>query len=156
MTEHQAGGAIWILWIDFDSRIQKPVVVDGSDAGQQRGQAFLSGLKADGGTHLHDAVLAGRNWLKQTGQKEEILAVVVLTDGRDQGSTTTLSMLQEELRRSGFEGDDRIAVFSVGYGEAGAFDSTTLQALADGNGGDYLQGTPDTIRSLLNNLQLSF
>ena len=94
--------------------------------------------------------------MKQTGQKEEILAVVVLTDGRDQGSTTTLSMLQEELRRSGFEGDDRIAVFSVGYGEAGAFDSTTLQALADGNGGDYLQGTPDTIRSLLNNLQLSF
>ena len=145
-----------VALIDFDSRIQKPVVVDGSDAGQQRGQAFLSGLKADGGTHLHDAVLAGRNWLKQTGKQEEILAVVVLTDGRDQGSTTTLSTLQEELRRSGFEGDDRIAVFSVGYGEAGAFDATTLQALADGNGGDYLQGTPDTIRSLLNNLQLSF
>ena len=47
-------------------------------------------------------------------------------------------------------------MFSVGYGDAGAFDASTLQALADGNGGDYLQGTPDTIRGLLNNLQLSF
>lgn len=145
-----------VALIDFDNTIQPPVVVDGSAAGKQRGQAFLSGLKADGGTHLHDAVLAGRDWLKQTGKEEEIRAVVVLTDGRDQDSSTTLKALQQELQRTGFESDDRIAVFSVGYGEPGSFDAATLQALAEGNGGDYLQGSPDTIRTLLNNLQLSF
>lgn len=145
-----------VALIDFDNTIKPPVVVNGSAAGKLRAQAFLYGLKADGGTHLHDAVLAGRDWLKQTGKKEEIRAVVVLTDGRDQASSTSLQALQQELRRTGFESDDRIAVFSVGYGEPGSFDATTLQALAEGNGGDYLQGSPETIRTVLNNLQLSF
>jgi Ca-activated chloride channel family protein len=152
----QIGSNDTIALIDFDNRIQPPVVVDGSTAGKQLGQAFLASLKADGGTHLHDAVLAGRDWLKQTGQRDEIRAVVVLTDGRDRDSATSLQALQRELRSTGFESDDRIAVFSVGYGEAGTFDASTLKALAEGNGGEYLQGSPDTIRTLLNNLQLSF
>ena len=80
----------------------------------------------------------------------------ISTDGQDSGAGVSLDQLQQELRRTGFESDERIAVFSVGYGESGNFDATTLQVLADGNGGEFVQGTPETIRNLMNNMQLSF
>jgi Ca-activated chloride channel family protein len=94
--------------------------------------------------------------LASSGKANEIRAVVVLTDGQDSGAGASLDQLQQELRRTGFESDERIAVFSVGYGESGNFDATTLQALAEGNGGEFVQGSPETIRNLMNNMQLSF
>ncbi|QEY33277.1 VWA domain-containing protein [Synechococcus sp. RSCCF101] len=142
--------------IDFDNRIQPPVLVDGSEAGQARGRAFLAALKADGGTHLYDAVLSGRDWLLKHGQPEEILAVVVLTDGFDKGSRLSLEALNQQLAASGFEGDERIAVFAVGYGEAGSFDEAVLRSLAEGNGGEYKEGQSTTIRRLMDELQLAF
>ena len=152
----QLGPRDVVALIDFDSAIKPPVKVDNSKAGREKGQAFLVNLQADGGTNLHDAVLAGRNWLMQTGQADEIRAVVVLTDGQDSSQGISLNELKKELSSTGFETDERIAVFSVGYGDAGNFDATTLQALAEGNGGDFVQGSPETIRKLMNSLQLAF
>ena len=153
---NQLGPRDVVALIDFDSVVRQPVVLDGKPESQAKGQAFVAGLVADGGTQLHNAVLAGRDWLASTGKPNEIRAVVVLTDGQDSGAGVSLDQLQQELRRTGFESDERIAVFSVGYGERGNFDATTLQVLADGNGGEFVQGTPETIRNLMNNMQLSF
>ena len=153
---NQLGPRDVVALIDFDSVVRQPVVLDGKPESQAKGQAFVAGLVADGGTQLHNAVLAGRDWLASTGKANEIRAVVVLTDGQDSGAGVSLDQLQQELRRTGFESDERIAVFSVGYGESGNFDATTLQVLADGNGGEFVQGTPETIRNLMNNMQLSF
>lgn len=152
----QLGPRDVVALIDFDSEVRNPVVVDGKPESRAKGQAFVAGLIADGGTQLHNAVLAGRDWLASSGKANEIRAVVVLTDGQDSGAGASLDQLQQELRRTGFESDERIAVFSVGYGESGNFDATTLQALAEGNGGEFVQGSPETIRNLMNNMQLSF
>jgi Ca-activated chloride channel family protein len=111
---------------------------------------------AEGGTRLHDGVLAGRDWLRRTRRSGEILAVVVLTDGIDSGSRLSLQALQEELRRSGFGGDERIGVFTIGYGSSGEYDPTALRKIAESNGGEFVEGTPESILRRMEDLQLAF
>jgi Ca-activated chloride channel family protein len=82
--------------------------------------------------------------------------VVVLTDGKDNGSRLSLEALERELRRSGFESDERIGVFTIGYGKGGQYDETVLRRIAESNGGEFTAGTPDSIRRQMEELQLSF
>jgi Ca-activated chloride channel family protein len=142
--------------IDFDSFVQSPVVVRGGGVDQGKAAAFVAGLRAEGATRLHDAVLAGRDWLRQTRRPGEILAVVVLTDGKDSGSPLTREDLMAELRRSGFQSDERIGVFTIGFGRRGDYDADVLREIAQSNGGEFLEGTADTIRRRLDDLQMTF
>ncbi|MDI9406794.1 MAG: VWA domain-containing protein [Chitinophagaceae bacterium] len=141
--------------IEFDSTVREPVVLRGGPAGAPGSAALIGRLEADGGTRLHDAVLAGRDWLRRTRQPGEIQAVVVLTDGVDSGSQLSLRALQEQLRRSGFEGDERIGVFTIGYG-GGDYNADALRQIAEANGGEFVEGTVDSIRRRMEALQLAF
>lgn len=140
----------------FSSDIGAPVLVDGSPAGRDRGLQFISSLNAQGNTHLYDATLAARNWLQQNLRDGAINAVLVLTDGEDAGSRIELSQLGAELQKSGFNSDQRIAFFTVGYGQEGEFDPQALKQIAELNGGYYSKGDPATIERLMTNLQLEF
>lgn len=142
--------------IDFDSSVREPLVVRGGRADAAKAMTFVSGLSADGGTRLYDAVEAGRNWLRRTRRPGEILAVVVLTDGNDSGSKLSLEALEADLRRSGFASDDRIGVFTIGYGSSGNYDAAALRRIAESNGGVFVEGTPDSILKRMEQLQLSF
>lgn len=142
--------------IDFDSSVREPVVLRGGGAGAASATAFISGLQAEGGTRLYDAVEAGRDWLRRTRRPGEILAVVVLTDGVDSGSRRSLQALEAELRRSGFGGDERIGVFTIGYGGDGDYDAAALRRIAESNGGEFVEGTPDSILRRLESLQMAF
>jgi len=141
---------------DFDSEVRAPVVVRGGSADAAQANAFLSGLRADGGTRLYDAVETGRNWLRTTRQPGEILAVVVLTDGVDSGSALSLQALKTDLGGSGLGGDERIGVFTIGYGSSGSYNAEVLRGIAESNGGVFVEGTPDSILKRMEQLQLSF
>ncbi|MEM9218704.1 MAG: extracellular solute-binding protein [Cyanobacteria bacterium P01_F01_bin.150] len=145
-----------IALIDFDDVIRPPVVIDGTPEGQQDGLSYISTFKPDGGTSLYDASLYARNWLQDNLQSEAINAVLVLTDGVDSGEGITLDELSEQLRSSGFESDQRIAFFTIGYGQSGDFNPDALKTIADLNGGYYSEGTPSTIAQLMADLQLEF
>ena len=67
-----------------------------------------------------------------------------------------LQDLQEELRRSGFGGDERIGVFTIGYGRSGEYDPTALRKIAESNGGEFVEGTPESILRRMEDLQLAF
>jgi Ca-activated chloride channel family protein len=153
---NQIGPRDVVALIDFDSDVQKPVVVRGGGADRERAAAFVAGLRADGATLLHNAVLAGRDWLRQSRRPEEILAVVVLTDGKDSGSPLSQEALMAELERSGFRGDERIGVFTIGYGNRGDYNADSLRRIAESNGGEFLEGTVDSVRRRLDDLQLTF
>ncbi|MFM7548579.1 MAG: extracellular solute-binding protein [Cyanobacteriota bacterium] len=142
--------------IDFDSTVREPVVLRGGSSGATAAAAFVGGLQAEGGTRLYDAVEAGRDWLRRTRRPGEILAVVVLTDGVDSGSRRSLQALEAELRRSGFAGDERIGVFTIGYGNSGDYDAALLRRIAQSNGGEFMEGTPDSILKRMESLQLAF
>jgi Ca-activated chloride channel homolog len=145
-----------IALIDFDTEIRSPVSVDGTPEGRDRGITFVSGLQVDGGTALYDATLYARDWLLENLRSNAINAVLVLTDGEDSGSQVSLDQLNASLQESGFEGDKRIAVFTVGYGKEGEFNPQVLQQMAESNGGYYAKGDPETISRVMENLQLEF
>jgi len=145
-----------ITLIDFDSRIQEPVLVDGSSEGRQRGMQFIANLRADGGTRLYDAALQARNWLEANYQEEAINAVLILTDGEDSDSQVSLPGLTQQLEQNNFSSDRRIAFFTVGYGNEGEFNPDVLQQMAELNGGYYRKGNPQTIAQLMSDLQLEF
>lgn len=145
-----------VVLIDFDSQVRPPVLVDGTPPGKEKGLAFVAGLRADGGTRLYDAASTGRSWLSSHLRSDGINAVVVLTDGQDTDSQLTLDQLEAELKKSGFASDQRIAVFTVGYGNAGEFSPDVLKQIASANGGYYSQGDPTSIAKLMSNLQVEF
>lgn len=149
---------------DFDGNLRPPVVVRGGEGTAGNGAAgsgaagsqFVGSLQADGGTRLYDAVNQGRDWLLSSRKPGEILAVVVLTDGQDNGSSLPLDGLIGSLKQSGFGADERIAVFTIGYGSTGDFDGDVLKRIALGNGGEFATGTPESIRQRMEDLQLTF
>jgi Ca-activated chloride channel family protein len=145
-----------VALIDFDTVIRPPLLADGTFEGQQRGEDFISSLQVQGGTNLYDAALYARDWLRQNRRSEAINAVLVLTDGRDSGSQITLDQLSQELQTSSFTSGDRIAFFTVGYGEEEDFNPDVLIQIAKLNGGYYTQGDPQTIERLMADLQLEF
>ncbi len=121
-----------------------------------RGMEFVASLQAGGGTRLYDASLNARNWLRQNLRQNAINAVVILTDGEDSGSNISLNNLIQELKKSGFSSDERIAFFTIGYGNAGEFNPQVLQQIAAANGGYYRKGDPATISTLMSDLQMEF
>lgn len=146
-----------VALIDFDSQVRMPpVLVDGSPAGKERGMQFISGLQVGGGTRLYDAALAARNWLQQNLRKDAINAVLILTDGEDSGSKVKLNQLAAELQKSGFNSDQRIAFFTIGYGNEGEFNPNVLKQIAELNGGYYRRGDPATITKVMADLQVEF
>lgn len=145
-----------ITLIDFDTEIRPPIQVNGTPEGRDRGMQFITSLKADGGTRLYDAALFARNWLIKNPRKDAINAVVILTDGEDSGSQIDLNKLRQELQKSGFNSDERIAFFTVGYGNEGEFKPKILQEIAQLNNGYYRRGDPATISTLMSDLQVEF
>ena len=142
--------------IRFSTQVDAPILIRGDAAGKQQGLAFVNNLRAQGGTALYDATLAAQTWLRQNLRPGAINAVVVLTDGEDTNSRIKLPQLEQQLRQSGLNTDERISFFTIGYGEAGEFDPQALQRIATLNGGYYKQGKPETIANVMADLQLEF
>lgn len=145
-----------IALIDFDSAIRSPIVVNGTPEGKNNGIAFISSLEVGGGTALYDASRYARNWLLQNLRSNAINAVLVLTDGEDSESKTSLEQLTADLEKSSFEGDQRISFFTIGYGDEGDFNPDVLQQMSQTTGGYYSKGDPETISRVMDNLQLEF
>ncbi|MEO1792426.1 MAG: extracellular solute-binding protein [Cyanobacteria bacterium J06629_19] len=145
-----------IALIDFDDEIRTPVRADGTAEGRNQGIQFIGSLRADGGTRLYDSALEARNWLQQNLRPDAINAVLILTDGEDSDSSINLQQLGNELGASGFNSDERIAFFTVGYGNENEFNSSALEEIAGLNGGYYRKGDPSTIAELMADLQLEF
>lgn len=106
---------------------------------------------ADGGTALYDAIaLAHERALGRAARTPgSIHAIVVMTDGRDEGSRTTLLALRERLRRassSDASGDAPVKLFTIAYG-TGA-ETKVLEEIAEAAGGWSGRGSVDTIRDV--------
>ncbi|MCS6782410.1 MAG: extracellular solute-binding protein [Gloeomargarita sp. SKYBB_i_bin120] len=145
-----------LVLIRFSSQVDAPVFIRGDAAGKQQGLAFVNNLRAQGATALYDAVGQAVTWLRQNLRPGAINAVLVLTDGEDTNSRTSLSQLEQQLRQSNFETDVRIGFFTIGYGEEGEFNPQVLQQIATLGGGYYQHGKPETIAAVMADLQLEF
>jgi Ca-activated chloride channel family protein len=119
--------------------------------------AAVDGAFAEGGTALYDAILEALRPVPGlapgVGQ-----AVVVLTDGQDTDSRTSLEALLEHLQRQGPAGESMAGegprIFTIAYGEKA--DPAVLQRIAEAGGGAFFKGTPKDIQSVYAELATFF
>src|SRR5262249_29663780 len=129
-----------LRWMSEDSA---PV-----DEARARLEQGVDGAFAGGNTKLYDAIAAA---CRPSGSdpKGAVRAVVVLTDGDDTSSQTSLEQLLARFRSDraegeGSSGDSGTArVFTIAYGDKAKPD--ILKRIADAGGGAFFAGTPKDI-----------
>jgi tight adherence protein B len=117
-----AGTRLGLVAFSTRPRVVQPL----TDNHQQVRQA-IGRLQAEGDTALYDAVLLGSQLLaREQGQRN----LVVLSDGRDEGSSASLDDAVAAARRAG------VTVYTVGLSVPGfEQDQAALKQLATGTGG---------------------
>jgi tight adherence protein B len=117
-------GRIAIVTFNSSVHVQTPLSSRPSDFQRALGHAPSVAY----GTKIYDAVNRSLALLEKSGSSTG--SVVVLSDGADVGSRTTLSAVTQRARR------DHIRLFAVGL-KTGAFDPTALQSLSALTGGTF-------------------
>lgn len=110
-----------------------------------------------GGTPLYDSVLTAYRYMKDHAEEGRINAIVVLSDGEDSGSNTSLDSLILELK--GAENSETldtkpVRIFTIAYG--GEADKSKLERISKATGGqtfDASEGTniDEILRKVMNN-----
>ncbi len=142
-----------VALVRFSSSVAESVPL--GELGQNRTtlQHEINQLEAGGDTALLDAVALAHERLMSLGDTDRINAIVVMTDGRENNSRTSLQSLTQDIVQANEEGIP-VIVFCVGYGADA--DEATLRALAEAGGGEYVTGDLDTIRRLYKILSTYF
>ena len=121
-----------------------------------KGKAELEGrIKAlfpEGNTRLFEAIAVARDRLGSPPPGDRISAVVVLTDGEDNGNRMSLQQLLERLRSTGEQGDVR--VFTIGYGDSARLDD--LKRISKQTRAEFYVGTPQNIRAVFQEIATFF
>jgi len=93
------------------------------------------------GTPLYDAIAAAYDEMKDRAEPGRINAIVVLSDGQDTDSTTSLDSLLAKIGRSSREGNDSapVRIFPIAYGEGA--DTSALRRIAEATGGQWFDAS---------------
>lgn len=107
-----------------------PLQLTGFSTSSAQADGVLGGLRVDRtpGTALYDAVVSAAQSLRAIAQPGHV--IVLLTDGRDVSSSSTLEGAVEAARRAG------ASVYPIGI-ESSDFDPAALRTLASETGGSY-------------------
>jgi Ca-activated chloride channel homolog len=145
LTQAKAGAKAFIAALDprdrvtivfFDSEVYPPIGPLAAGAGRAELEQRIDGIVADGGTALYDAIDAARTAIAAASKSSKrIHALVVLTDGKDEGST---KMTLDALRTALGAEQSRINLFAIAYG--GQAETAVLEGLADAAHGSFARG----------------
>lgn len=127
-----------------------------SELGGKRQQVLdsVSGIFENGGTRLYDATLQAYQELQQKGDPKHIRAVVLLTDGKDTESTTTLDNVINQINAAQGEGGNSIKLFTIAFGNDA--DKDVLQKIAGPTGGKEYDGSPESIQKIYDDISTFF
>lgn len=105
-------------------------------------EARIREVVAEGGTALYDATASAWAASRERARKDpsRIHAVVVMTDGKDEGSELSLPALRSRL---GGEGDSEVKVFTIAYGDDA--DPAVLTSIAEAARGSSARGSASNI-----------
>jgi Ca-activated chloride channel family protein len=137
--------------IGFSTGVDTLVGMDELGSNRALLTATVDQLYAEGDTALLDGVYVASRHLRQLGDSERINAIVVMTDGRENNSSTSIRELAWELAQ---DSPVPIVVFCIAYGQDADID--TLQKIAEPSGGQVREGDLDTIRDLYKILSTYF
>jgi Ca-activated chloride channel family protein len=131
--------------VEFGSTVNNIAPLDELANNRSQIEGSIDSLQAYGNTALLDGVRTAYVRLQQINDPERINAIVVMTDGRENNSYTTLRELQREIERGNSQGVP-VVIFAIAFGEDADYD--VLRAIAETSGGQVRQGDLNTIRQL--------
>jgi len=137
--------------IQFASGVNTLVYLDELGNNRAALETAIDQLQAAGDTALLDGVYEAHQRLQDLGDTERINAIVVMTDGKENNSYTSLEQLVRELSQ---DTPVPVVVFCIAYGEDADMD--TLKWIAEPTGGQVRRGDPETIRDLYKILSTYF
>ncbi len=137
--------------IEFATYVYPTVDLDEMGANRAALEMAVNRMEAQGDTALLDGVYEAYRRLQALGDSERINAIVVMTDGQENNSNTSLRSLVAELER-GYP--TQVVVFSIAYGDDADMD--TLRWIAEPTGGQVRMGDPETILDLYKVLSTYF
>lgn len=109
-------------------------------------------LYADGGTNLYLAINSADDAVSAAADGQHIDAIVVLTDGEDNGNSLSLDALLSRLSRDSEAGGVRI--FTIGYGHSAQLEA--LRRIAQQAHGDAYTGGTDNITDVFRDVATFF
>lgn len=127
-----------------------------SPLGAKRQQVLdsVSGIFEGGNTCLYDAALQAYEDLKKSGDPKHIRAIIILTDGQDTASTSSLEDVVAKIEADQGEGGNSIKLFTIAFGSDA--DKNVLQQLAEPTGGKEYDSSPATIQSIYDDIATFF
>ncbi len=131
--------------VEFGSTVNNIVALDELANNRTQIERSIDQLEAYGNTALLDAVRSAYVRLQQLNDRERINAIVVMTDGRENNSLTTLRQIRQEIERGNRAGVP-VVIFAIAFGDDADYD--VLRAIAETSGGQVRQGDLNTIRQL--------
>jgi Ca-activated chloride channel family protein len=137
--------------IEFATYVYPTVDLDEMGANRVALEMAVDRMEAQGDTALLDGVYEAHQRLQALGDSERINAIVVMTDGQENNSNTSLGRLVSELEQNY---PIQVVVFSIAYGDDADMD--TLRWIAEPTGGQVRSGDPETILDLYRVLSTYF
>jgi Ca-activated chloride channel family protein len=112
-------------------------------------------LFPDGQTAVYDATARGYEEVRALGDETRINAVVVLTDGADNESSTSVDALVRSLEAQASNTEQTpIRVYTIAYGSEAQ--KSVLERIATSSGGKAFEGDPDDIEAVYRSISSFF
>lgn len=117
-------------------------------------ESQINSLFASGGTALYDAIDAAfkTQMASRKNSRDQITAIVVLTDGADSDSKIKLNDLLDHIKSN--DEARNIRVFTIGYGKDAQ--KNVLEKIAQATQAKFYQGTPENIREVFKDISTFF
>lgn len=136
-----------MLYLDASTKNTVEAMVS-FEGGQVKVRDQISNLEAGGDTSLYDAILQSIELLQlsQGDNDDRIQSIVVLSDGQDTSSLTTLQAVVEQISASR---QDRNPVIVVPVAYGGDADINALNSIARASATRVQSGNPEDIQQVL-------
>ncbi len=140
--------------VSFSSKAR--VEVEAAPLSQNRVQLddAIQALRPEGKTAIYDGLMAAKAMLDNIPpeKEERIKAIVLLTDGEENASSTTFDQLKQEFNETG------ISIFPVAYGSASDQDAATktLQGIVEFSRTILVKGSTGDVGQIFDNLSRYF
>jgi Ca-activated chloride channel homolog len=136
---------LWMFSTQLDGETDYRELVPAGPIDAQRRALLserISGLQPGGGTGLYDTALAAYQFVKDHAAPDDINAVVLLTDGRNEDNGISVDNLLSQVRTE--EGAQSVRLFTIGYGQDA--DLVTLRRISETtNAAAYDSSDPTSI-----------
>lgn len=141
-----------LAMLPFNNKVAWAMKSTSMRSGREKVNRAIGGLWPEGGTALYDAILQAHQQLSANPQTDKISAIVVLTDGQDTSSRSTLAQLMNQIK---FDSEkNNIRIFTIGYGQGA--NKKVLQSISDATQAKSYEGTNENIDAIFRDIATFF